>query len=53
MSNFKGKHEVLIDFPADYILQTQKQMGDNLKAFNRCLEQVSTFLLLLDLMPEI
>ena len=47
MPSLEGKHEVMIDFPADYISQTKKQMGEALKAFNRHLDHVSTSLLLL------
>ena len=42
MSGFKGKCKVLIDFPTDSIIQTRKKLGATLKAFNRCLDQVST-----------
>ena len=42
MSTLGGKFEVLIDFPADFIIQIRKQMLDALNAFSRCMDQVST-----------
>ena len=42
MSTLEGKCEVLMDFPADFITQTMRQMLDALNAFGRHLDQVST-----------
>ena len=46
-SSLEGKHEVVIDFPVHFVLQNKKPIGDPLKTLNQCLDQVSTFLLVL------
>ena len=43
------KHEVVINFPADYILPLKKSIGNPLKTITQHLDQVSTFLLVLGL----
>ena len=44
-SILEGKHEVVTDFPANYVLPGKKLIGDPLKTLTQCLNQVSTFLL--------
>ena len=46
-SILEGKHEVIIDFPTNYILPFKNPIGDPLKSVTQCLDQVRTFLLVL------
>ena len=46
-SILEGKHEVIMDFPANYILPLKKAISDPLKSITQCLDQLSTFLLVL------
>ena len=46
-SIFEQKHEDTIHLQANYILQLEKTIGDPLKSVTPCLDQVSTFLLVL------
>ena len=46
-SILEEKHKVIIDFPANYILPLKKPSIYPLKNVTRCLDQVSTFLLVL------
>ena len=46
-SILEQKHEDIIHLQANYILQVEKPNVDPLKSVTQCLDQVSTFLLVL------